>query len=406
MSVAPEFQVNLTEFSENKVKSRVSEKNSVRYQVLNYDLCCDNDTNLGLYRSVVIEPETKKILSYGPPKSVTLDFFKEVHPNIKGDRYQINETIEGTMVNLFYDDRVNSWEISTKGAISGEYWFYRTVYDACGNMVTSSEEKQLTFRTMFLHSLGYSEGSELNDVELFKELPKDHIYSFVMQHPENHIVMQIEFAKLYLVSVFFKKDSDVLQWVPLNAVQNWSSLSSLAHPIHFPHELKGDEKAYDVLEGYVQNPYDFRMGVMIADVETGMRTSIINPEYERLKEIRGNNPNLQYHYYSLEHADKKNEFLKHFPRYKKKFGAFQRQTADFIRGIHDAYVMYHVQKRGKEVRIPKYIFNHVYKLHYDVYLPSLQRGERVIVTKNVVADYFNNMQPKEKLYYVNMTEVA
>ena len=76
------------------------------------------------------------------------------------------------------------------------------------------------------------------------------------------------------------------------------------------------------------------------------------------------------------------------------------------RGIHDAYVMYHVQKRGKEVRIPKYIFNHVYKLHYDVYLPSLQRGEKVIVTKNVVADYFNNMQPKEKLHYVNMTEVA
>ena len=71
--------------------------------------------------------------------------------------------------------------------------------------------------------------------------------------------------------------------------------------------------------------------------------------------------------------------------------------------MHDAYVIYYVQKRGKQVRIPSNIFPHIYKLHFDVHVPSLSEGEKIIVTKKVVSDYINAMQPKEKLYFINKT---
>ena len=83
------------------------------------------------------------------------------------------------------------------------------------------------------------------------------------------------------------------------------------------------------------------------------------------------------------------------------FYKFHHQCGEFIRRVHDAYVLYYVQKKGKQFQIPKNIFNHIYKLHFDVHLPSLQEGEKVIITKKVVADYWNNMEPKEKLYFIN-----
>ena len=55
-------------------------------------------------------------------------------------------------MNLFYDPRRETWEIATKGAIGGNYWYYRTQY---GEKDTS----QLTFREMFNDALKVSRDS-------------------------------------------------------------------------------------------------------------------------------------------------------------------------------------------------------------------------------------------------------
>ena len=58
-------------------------------------------------------------------------------------------------------------------------------------------------------------------------------------------------------------------------------------------------------------------------------------------------------------------FLHHFPMYSELFNKFNSQVVDFIRQVHDSYVLYYVQKRGKEIRIPKHIFTHICKLHLE-----------------------------------------
>jgi hypothetical protein len=115
----------------------------MKYRVLKYDenYLCDDDVKLGLYRSVIYTDEGE-LICYSPPKSESIDLFKEKHPNI-GDDIFVSTVVEGTMISLFWDDRIGGWELATKGSVGANYWFYRTQYD-------KEEKRQKTFREMFL----------------------------------------------------------------------------------------------------------------------------------------------------------------------------------------------------------------------------------------------------------------
>lgn len=380
----PQFTVNT---DENRIQRKQYTKHA-DYEILMYNPATVEE-DMGIYRSVVLNPDTKEVFSFAPPKSINIEQFREIYPDISSHRFQLNETIEGTMINLFYDHRISQWEIATKGAIGGTYWFYRNTYDGV-------DKTQLTFRQMFIESLGYNNNTDFGEIELFKILPQDHVYSFVVQHPDNHIVLQIHEPRAYLVSVFQKISSNVLQLIPLSNVKSWPCLENASH-VHFPREIEA--KSYDILNN--EDPNHIYPGYMILDHESGTRTKLENPNYTKLKELRGNNPNMLYHYLCFTRAEQCAAFLEHFPMYLEMFSQFQRQIGNFIRSIHDAYVIYYVQKRGKQIRIPAHIMPHIWKLHFETHLPSVQRGEKKIITKQVVREYFDSMLPKEKWYYLN-----
>ena len=361
----------------------------VVYEILNYN---PNNvtTDASIYRSIVVDPETKEVFSFAPPKSIDVDTFRETFSDLRHDRFQMNEIVEGTMMNLFYDHRINQWEIATKGAIGGTYWYYRNTYEDIG-------KAQLTFRQMFLEALGCDKDTPFSDIALLNNLMRDHVYSFVVQHPDNHIVLNIVQPAAYLVCVFQKVSQNTLQMVPLKVIRSLSLFQN--SPVHFPRDVDPERKTFDILSSEDSN--HIYPGYMILDEETGMRTKIENPNYVKLKTIRGNNPNLLYHYLCFTHADQCRQFLEHFPMYAQMFGQFQKQVNTLIRHIHDAYVLYYVQKRGKQIRIPAHIMPHIWKLHFETHLPSIERGEKQIITKDVVRQYFNNMLPKEKWYYLN-----
>lgn len=396
------FSININNYNQNKV---VSKDYDDSYKILNYDksVICDNDTKLGAYRSVIIDRVDNKVLCVAPPKSVTFEYFKNVATNTN-----ITEIIEGTMINLFYDERRASWEIASKSAVGGNYWYFRTEYP---NLTGG---KQLTFRDMFIDALGAEPGSNLNDIAILNELPKSKIYSFVLQHPNNHIVLRIIRPQLYLVAVYEQMPIDAegdikIHIIPLSEVRNYNFNKCVNNVILFPREIDFMECVNNVM--LQNNKIDYNVefnndilnvGYMFSDSDSGLRTAVLNPRYAEIKELRGNHPNLQYQYFALFQAGKLNEFLWYFPNYHNLFYKFHLQSMDFIKTIHDAYVSYHIQKRGKQVRIDKAIFHHIYKLHHEKYIPSIQNGgEPLIITRKIVADYFNAMEPKEKLYHVN-----
>tara|TARA_Y100000816_G_C26108210_1_gene589896 strand:- start:1526 stop:2746 length:1221 start_codon:yes stop_codon:yes gene_type:complete len=403
MSSAAIF-VDTENFDKEFINSKIykNKTNNAEYTILNYNNLNENENkdnmNIGAYRSVIVDPVSKDILCFSPPKSISLNTFQSNFPNIDtgSENIEISTIIEGTMINLFYDFRISSWEIATKGAVGGNYWYYRNSYN--------EDKKQFTFREMFLNTLGYESNHSLNEIQLFEDFDKNYCYSFVLQHPDNHIVLEIKHPSLYLVSVFnILQDRKRVQYVSLLEMYSKSPFNTLNCPIQLP--FIGNYDNWDDLFNSVnQNDYSYNippLGYMVTDTYSGIRTSITSTKYEKLKQLRGNNPNLMYQYFVLHRLNQIKEFLDNFPRYKNQFYKFYQQSFNFITEVHNAYVSYYVKKQGKQVTIPKNIFPHIYKLHYNVHIPSIAQGEKIIITKKVVSDWFNALEPKEKLFFIN-----
>ena len=106
--------------------------------ILKYDkskLSTQNINSLGLFRSVVVNNKGK-ILSFAPPKSINFDIFSQ--SNNYNDCI-VQHFPEGTMINLFYDNHLDDWQITTRSTIGAKCNF---------NMDSS-----FTYRYMFLDAM-------------------------------------------------------------------------------------------------------------------------------------------------------------------------------------------------------------------------------------------------------------
>lgn len=400
------YNIDTLDFDKDKVKSKIYKWNdTVSYTILNNDSSTMSfaEETLKNYRSVILD-ENNHILCFAPPNSIPSDNFvqKYLYDNTSGlvedvvpDFIYMNEIIEGTMINLFYDSRISSWQIATRGAIGGNYWFFRNNYSDD----ESTTQTQKTFKQMFMEAF-CTDATELNDIPFLESLPKNYSYSFVLQHPDNHIVLNIERPTLYLVAVYavYKNDT-VVSNIPQDIYESWDIFANVRGIIEFPPRFT-ESSLSELVAKYcsVQSSYN-RVGVMATNLMNGERCAISNPAYEELKKLRGNNPNLQYQYFALEQSGQTQLFLQHFPMYKKLFFQFSKQYQDFITNVHQSYFSYYVKKEG--IPIAKKFFIHASSIHHNVFLPSITSGEKKIITRNIVKDYFDAMTPSEKLYYLN-----
>ena len=174
-----DYAPDLVTYNSDKIKTKLytPKHGTTEYKILNYDdtIVCDNDDKLGIYRSIVVNPDNNTILSFTPPKTMTMDFFKESNQDVTSCDVLVNEIIEGTMLTLFYDPRIESWELASKGAIGGNYWFYRTQYSQ-----SKTNNNQPTFRKMFLDAFRACDGQDINDLVCLQELSKVYCYTFIL----------------------------------------------------------------------------------------------------------------------------------------------------------------------------------------------------------------------------------
>lgn len=380
-----------------RIKKFTNKTTGLNYTILNYD-----PTNLlfdkveGLYRSVILSDPEGELLCFSHPRSEVFQTFQQKYPLLQPSEFFINEIIEGTMIQLFWDSRNNSWEIATKGAVGCEYWFYRTKYPESIKGLSDGSypiTRQKTFRDMFFDIF--------ESVDSFSDFPKDHCYQFIIQHPENHIVLNLKEPAAYLVGVYqmsgnIQSEIQVRPILPTEYEQ-WDLFKT--KPIQFPNRFT--ETSYEeLIEKYFSIHSDYKMvGCMILHLESGERASIENPVYKEIRELRGNHPNLQYQYLCLRRINKVHDFLRYFPQYKKIFYRFYKQYCDFLSGIHQSYLTYYIQKKG--IKISKKYFPLIYRLHHEVYLPSLQNGEKIIMRLSEIAKYIENVEPSELIYYLN-----
>jgi len=332
--------------------------------------------SVNLARSIVLNEDETKLLSFSPPKSIPFDDFKEIYKNLDlekedplwlgTERFVINEIIEGTMVNLWWDYSNNKWEISTKKSVSGNYSYPNHPFPR-------------TFKEMFIEIVGnYEEFGEDDTVELNKK----YFYSFVMKHPDNHIVHNVIKPEIYLVAVYEKIGAWEVKYIPPAIFKEWDILSSRAvikYPLSFGFDsmsltsiiytydditttidkrnrmvLKNQESDQRENVGFLNSfnsgtvnrcgVTNYTMGVMITDKETGYRTKVENTVYKYLKELRGNHPSFKYKYHELVYTGRLYEFIYYFPRYTELFMEFQREFESFVYNIYNYYVSKYILK--------------------------------------------------------------
>ena len=345
-----------------------------KYKIIRYNkdmLCSDIIPTYGLCRSIIVNNKNN-VICFSPPKSIPLNDFVDKYP-IQDDTLVAEEFVEGTMVNVFWDASIKRWEISTRNTIGAGSSFYK-----------STNTK--TFREMFF------EAAAMNNLAL-DSLNRELSYSFVLQHPENRIVVPFNQPQLYLVAVYEIDNTDKHNIKVISHDMNEIKQSVISHTtfIKFPQVYQWNMYK-DLIDKYasMSSPYDV-LGVVIYNKQTGLRTKIRNPVYEEVRRLRGNQPKLQYQYLCLRKEGRVSDFLKFYPENKKVFSNFRDQIHLFTYTIFTSYISCYIKKEKPLIEFSEQYRTHMFNIH-KIYMNDLKE-QKLYVTNSVVIKYVNELHP-------------
>ena len=369
----------------NLKMSTINYKNGQTYKLAKYQkeyLCEDKINTFGLLRSVIFK--NGKIMCFAPPKSHVSKNLVINNDNNNND-YFMEHFIEGTMINVFYDSDSSTWEIATRSNIGGDISFY----------MEKGWNKEFTFRSMFEETC--------RNINLdINNLNKEYVYSFVMQHKKNRIVKPIKENRLYLAEIY-KIDGLKIYTIGINDINGENNLYGFANSkIQIIKRIRiVDDRHLNTLKqtnASMNTPY-YIMGMVIKD-SFGKRYKFRNPNYETVKKLRGNNPKLQFQYLKLRQAGMVGEYLKFYKEHRELFNEFRGLIHNYTQTLYENYIKCYIKKEKELREFPEKFKTHMYCIHHNLYLPNLM-PEKKIVNKQVVIDYFNNLEASKQMFILN-----
>lgn len=388
LDTSTEYLQNLTNIHSKNVIEADTNQNYVMLQ-FDKDMVCKDDQLRGKYSSVVIDPDTRNVLSIGPPKTIPYDLFQELFKEEVPENIIWEPLLEGVFVQLFYDYRANFWEISTRNSISGKYAFYRMKDDSCP-----------TFREMFYDAIGLGYEDPLSTWTHLESLDKKCCYHFILQHPKHHIIYPISTPTLHLVGKTQIGYDNIRNNVhisnKLSLYEEYHKKFQMIQPLC--HDLTlSEESATEILQTMQMS--HMNIGIIITHVESGQQTTLMQPKYNDLLVLRGTNPNLFFQYICLRKINRVSDFLKQFPMYKDKFWDFKKVYDHLVILLHKTYYQFFITKQKPQ--IDKHLHYHIHQIHNNIFIPSLQ-SEKVIIKKPIVAEYVRNLEPGCVFHLLNV----
>jgi hypothetical protein len=338
---------------------------------------------IGLHRSLIFLNDN--LVCFSPPKSLAFYDFCKKYPTIS-ENVVIEEFIEGTMINVFYNDVSHGWEIATKNNIGATNHFYKNSMYSFGNIFYDT-----------CRYIGFNLEEALN---------KKYCYSFVMKHPYNQLIEIVTNPSLYLIDVY--EIENCQNSGILIHVKNRNEIAeqlSINWDIKIPREIHFKEyEDIGFLKLFPSNDNHYirkciSMGYVIKNISTGERTKLRNEEYEYLHKLKGNQPDLLYHYLSLRQSGFMREYLKYFPENYNLFNGYRNEIHSFTETVHSCYKLMHITKEMVH-DIPKCYKQHVYKIH-GIYISHKINNTPFKVTKQCVIDYINELHPSMLINSLN-----
>lgn len=373
-SFNPSFKVKKYTYHSKKNEDKTWYTLQYKKEMLNEE----NISTIGQIRSVVTDGE--KVYVYSPPKSISFDAVSKLNYS----NFEVEELVEGTMMNLFWNDHNEDWEISTKSSVGAKYSF--------------NQDNRKTFRAMFLEAMN------TQDLD-FNQFDPNLCYSFVLQHPENRLVVPFSKPQLVLVGLYKISGSEITIL---------DKRTCLIENIVFPKQLNefcdyntlytGDDDCWSNLHQYFnQLNMDYKIvGINIYNRQTNQRAKIRNPSYEYVRKLKGNSPKLQYQYYNLRRLGKVKEYLQFYPEHRVAFSDLRQDLHVWTEQLWQNYRACYVQKEKPVKEYPKKFKTHMYHLH-QIYLNDLREMGHYI-SKQVVIKYVNSLEPARLMFVINFDQ--
>ncbi len=364
-------------------------------------------SNLSKCRSMIFNKHNDCVC-FSPMKSMTLDSFENMyqfgHSNVV-----VEEFVEGTMINLFYDKENKSgpimgWDIATKTKVGGYNSFY-----SYGTPVNKN------FKQMFYETV---EQTGLN----IEKLNKNYCYSFVMQHMENRIVSDYQFNNLILVEAYeiTNEDSSLneesnhsvyIKHFDVYTLQEMFNDTSVRLPERF--NLTKYDSYKNIFEHFsskhddisykrtiMNTPIDVVIkGIVIKNIITGERTKSRNDTYEFLAKLRGNQSKLEYHYLTLRKEKNMELFLHVYPEFENDFLKFRDKVHNFTQALFYNYYRCFKQHSVKLNELPYELRSHLYEIHGD-YIKNIRGTGKTVQFENI-KNYVNELPEARLMYSLN-----
>ena len=387
------------------------------------------------YRSITMN-DNANIIGYGIPKSMDEELFYETYNSVPIQDLIVEELVEGTQIQLFYNKKIEKlqnqklekliksnqeknegWMIATRSKIHATSVFYKNHLNVTNevdeNEIQNNNEKQekseksdkqfTDFANMFIEC-----GIE-SDLDL-SLLNKEICYNFIIQHEKNIIINKITKPRLYLLQGYKFMNNKPLYIPASELIQDFQSNNMKVYtPCQF--DVNScfdfeDIKTSLQFKNFIpkQRPYNSN-GVehvcpgFILKSPNGRHCKIENPYYNYLRELRGNQPKLEYTYYELRQQNRIKEFLAHFPEFSKDFLLYKEKIEAFTRNLFDLYVNTKMLRKDVISNIDYHLRNHITNLH-KIYLEELRPFNNTLQHRGVVK-YVNNLAPSILMYSMN-----
>ena len=376
MYCIPYDRLDISKIGDDKYLSKQGLKHTttLQHHIVTYDKDAITDENrefCKLFRSTIFN--SKKCVCFSPPKSTTYETFKK---DFDINKVVIEEFIEGTMINVFYDDK---WYIATRNNVGAHSRFYSTSPTFCEMFEAAKHFCNLDYGL----------------------LDKKLCYSFILQHPKNRIVCPVNEPRLYLIAVYYiKHDKDMISITEIDKTNK--NIQELLHNtrrgIWIPRIFTANNYT-DIEIDYKSETKHIYSDMGRVFKSTNQRAKYINPVYKRVKEMRGNHPKLQFLYLHLRKNGQVKDYLKYFREDVREFSHFRDQIHKYTRTLFKSYIncFIHKEKLLSEYQQP--YKTHMYFLH-EHYLNKL-REEKKCVDYTFVIDYINNLEPTRLMYSLN-----
>ena len=185
-------------------------------------------------------------------------------------------------------------------------------------------------------------------------------------------------------------------WSPGNSkVQEFFSKTTICFPKIYTFESYSSS-----IDKYASEntPYT-TLGVVFYNKKTGERTKVRNPVYENVRQLKGNEPKLQFHYLTLRQQGKVKDFLNIFTENKIEFMKFRDQVHTFTHTLFQNYVNCYIKKEKPLGDYGQQYKTHMFNIHKK-YKTELKE-KKMIVNNGVVIDYVNNLEPQLLMYCLN-----